>query len=256
MLMSASGAMGSIVGEDMPEGEIELVRITDTTWLRIGEQWMQVATEDTEEPTGAALFMNLGAIPDLGEARRLGDQTVNGIKCRGYAFDEKLLGAGLKEGLTEVVSGDGEAWVAAKEDFLVKLTLKVSGEWQQPIEGKGTLTMEFNLYDLNEPFTIEPPVAEGEKVAGVPEDIPLLPDAKIEAAMAGMIAYKTESTVKETAAFYEKEMPNNGWKQKGETSFLGEMAMLTFEKDSREVGITVAIDEDTGKTQVMISGGQ
>ncbi len=257
VVISVAGSMGGMLGEGMPAGELELIRIGDTTWVGMDGQWMQVASEDAEElPTGG-LFVTKDTVGDLSKARRvLPDQTVSGIKCRHYVFDEKALGADLTEGLTEVGSVQANAWVAAKEGYLVKLDAKIEGEWQEPVQGKGTLSMLFEIYDLNKPFSIEPPTTEGGKAAGLPEDIPLMPDAKVQAAMPGLIAYNTESSVKEVAAFYQKEMPTQGWKQSGETTIIENVAMLAFEKTGRELSIMVSIDDKTGATGVVITGGQ
>jgi hypothetical protein len=89
-----------------------------------------------------------------------GQEIVNGVTTRRYTFgpdDVAVDGASFE-------SVDGTIWVAVDGDFIVKYKADVTGQFEDFAVGgmrfldEGTLTMMYELNDINGEFTIEAPV--------------------------------------------------------------------------------------------------
>jgi len=141
----------------------------------------------------------------------------------------------MGQGEVELEKANGEVWISAKDGFTVKYTLDA--------EGKGLMGKD---KERPEHFSIEYEV--------LPEDIPLMDDAKVDMAMEGMIMYSTASSVEDVVAFYEAQMPANGWTQNPDASFSMEgTSSLEFTKEGRTANLMITYDEDSQKTNVMIT---
>jgi len=98
----------------------------------------------------------------------------------------------------------------------------------------------------NQPITIEPPAG----CSAAESEFPIMPDASEVTTMSGMVMYTSASTFDQVQAFYEEQMPANGWDDSGD-SFTGPgSAMLSYTKDGRTV--TVTIGGEDGEVSVMI----
>ena len=237
-------------------GSVEYIQIGDTAWMNMGEEsgWMQVSAEESEMVFGQGFFdfAEEDFLNEIEGARRVGDETVNGIPCRHYVFDETSLFAGAWGAWGELDKVNGEVWISAKDGFTVKYTLDAEGKG---LMGEGErsehLSVVFEVYDINANIVIEPP---SDAETGMPEDIPLMPDAKVDMAMGGMMMYTTASSVEDVVAFYEAQMPTNGWTQDPDAGFSMEgMASLGFTKEGRSVNLMISYDEENKKTSVMIT---
>jgi hypothetical protein len=89
-----------------------------------------------------------------------GQEIVNGLATRRYTFgpdDGAVDGASFE-------SVDGTIWVAVEGDFVIKYEADVTGQFEEFAVGgmrfldEGTLTMMYELNDINGEFTIEAPV--------------------------------------------------------------------------------------------------
>ena len=231
-------------------GSIAYIQIGDQVWMKMGEEagWMQVSSSEEEFAFGEG-FADQDLLEGLEGARRvLPDEEMNGVLCRHYTFDETMLGAALWGELTKA---NGEVWISAADGFTVKYTLNAEG---QDVVGMtedrpGRVTMEYEVYDINADIVIEPPAG-----VGLPEDIPLMADAEVTMAMEGMVMYSTASSVEDVAAFYQAEMPANGWTEDTDAAYTMEgLAGLKFTKEGRAASLMISYDEENKKTNVMIS---
>jgi hypothetical protein len=235
-------------------GQVEYIQIGDTAWMNMGDEtgWMQMSAEESDFFEGG-LFDLVGEafLDEISGYSLVGDETVNGILCHHYVFDEMSLLMAAEMELGEVEQVNGEVWVSADDGFTVKYTLEADGKglMGENEERPEHLSMMYELYDINADIVIEPP--EG---TGLPEDIPLMADAKVDMAMEGMLMYSTDSSVEDAVAFYQAEMPANGWTENPDAGFSMEgMASLEFAKDERTASLMISYDEDNQKTSVMIS---
>lgn len=239
-------------------GTMEYIQIGDTAWMNMGEEmggWMQTSAEGSDSMFEQGLFdFAEEDIQDtLAGARRVEDETVNGIPCRHYVFDETMPLMTMEQGDMELEEATGDIWISAQYGFTVKYTVDAEGQGLMgQNEGRPEhLLMEYEIYDINADIVIEPPSGAE---TGMPEDIPLMPDATVEMAMSGMIMYSTASSVEDVVAFYQAEMPANGWTESPDAGFSMEgMSSLEFTKEGRTANILVSYNEETSKTDVMIT---
>ncbi|RLC79492.1 MAG: hypothetical protein DRI61_07790, partial [Chloroflexi bacterium] len=221
-------------------GSIQLIQIEDKTYMIIPGQGC-LTTEAAEEDVFKELIT-----PDefggISGGQFVGVETINGVKAKHYSFDEKALGMGL-----EFVRAKGDIWVAP-EGYVIKYVLEAEGK--EEVFGKGAegkLRWDYEVVDINEPFTIEVPE---ECAQLVPEDIPILPDAAELSSFMGMTSYSTEKPFVEVVKFYKDEMAAKGWKQAEGSMETENMAMFNYTKDNRSV--TIMISPQEGKVQVTI----
>ena len=88
-----------------------------------------------------------------------GLETINGVVTRRYTFG--------REDLTDGSSYDrvkGAAWVAVRGNYIVRYEAAVTGDLQTLVPGgmelmdNGTVTMIYEMSDVNSNFTIDPPI--------------------------------------------------------------------------------------------------
>ena len=231
-------------GED--EESSEFIRIDDTTYMNFGDEWMatQASSDDFLGQTGW-----LGNPEDLVGAEKgkyLGKENVNGLSTKHYRYTQNLLTPGATFGKLEKATAD--VWVSTKYDVYVKAIFHWEGTDDEGT--KGTLDMETNVTDINEPITIELP--EGVEKPSVPEDIPLVKDAKDLSIFGNMVSYQVSMSQDKVVEFYEEEMPKNGWdKEEGVIA-----TMMSFTKEDRSVTIMVGEEGDGSTVTIMLSEGE
>jgi len=254
---------GLQAGEDKGLGKVSFIQVGDTAWFYESESntWMQVPAGQLDfsedmffKPED--LLKNFNASKGR---RSLLPQEVNGVQCYKYTFNEKDFAASaLAEG-EAVERAQGEVYVAVDGGYVVKLAIDADLSYSQPTEtemfDKGNVKMTFDLSDINQPITIEPP-AEAKAQAGGRDDIPMLADAKVEFSSAEFVSYKTASSITDAAQFYEDEMPKKGWTagENNKDMIMDESAILSYTKEGETASIIISSDEkEKGTTNVMIS---
>jgi hypothetical protein len=220
----------------------KMIHIGDRLWLQAGDQWIEVSSDEMDSTFDDMLFGLDSATTGLGgDARLVGEENVSGVATRHYAFDESILGAGL--GLYSRIKGD--VWVAVEGDYAVKYVFTAEDD-------EATYRWDWEVYDINAPFTIEPPA----DAQGAREDIPLMPDATDRSSIGAITTYQTASDLTTVTNFYIEEMPAQGWSyDEGSSLVSDEFTMLFFTKESETVNITLALDE-AGGTAVVIQVGE
>jgi hypothetical protein len=87
---------------------------------------------------------------------------------------------------------------------------------------------------------------------GVPMDIPILPNTKTEVPAPDLIKYQASTDARDTALFYQAEMPKNQWVAVQQHLVRANLAVLSYAKADRRA--TIIIHQDAGAgTRVMIS---
>ncbi len=136
----------------------EFITIGSKTWLKSDGKWYEIpgdrATENSQPPVNVDQVLSNVQKPP----KPLGTEEVNGVRCQQYLLDTDF---------TVTAGGDttrghitGNIWVADQSDIppvvvksRTKTLVKVGGE-------KATVAEERELYDINAPITIEPPIGK------------------------------------------------------------------------------------------------
>jgi hypothetical protein len=89
------------------------------------------------------------------------------------------------------------------------------------------------------------PPAQPPPSTAMPQDVPLLDDAREVASFMGSVTYRTYHTVEEAQAFYDAQMVTLGWTNEG-----GFPGFSTFTRDGRTAQVVMTPDE--GETVVTV----
>jgi hypothetical protein len=236
------GAMlGSGAASD--QGAIETIEVNGKQYSKIGDTCVQVTADSG--PQANAMFNLDSIIGNVRGAQKLGNETLNGVPTEHYKIDASGL-AGL--GYT---NGQGEVWVAKPGDFVVKYTFEATGKdmFFGNTGTEGTIKWVYEISQINQPIDIQPPA----NCSGAAEDIPIMADAEEQSAMGSMTTYTSPSKFEDVVAFYQKEMPTQGWTEKEGGMSTEGFAQKTYTKDNRTVQIMITADSSSGKTSVLIT---
>ena len=241
---------------------IEYIQIENQVWIRYGEEWMQSTSETTGDLTeefGAGLMEGSDWIDDVEaeDYEYIGKETVNGIKTRHYraSYDENLLSLLGQEGPDDIDEGTADVWIANENNlptFVVRLELEIKGTSDSE-NVTGRLTQE--VYDVNTNIVIEPPEDAGS--GGLPDDIPLYPDAEGLTTFGPMTTFTVEDDVETVNEFYADALKNAGWSEVTENALsTEEMATTTWQKDGETLTLNIVKSSGDDGTQVMFTFGE
>lgn len=230
--------------------ETEMVHIGDTTWL-CSEGFCMQSQQSAEEfasDFGEGLFYNpedIASIASDSDYDYVGRETINGIRTKHYVLNiTPAEAAALMQG--EVTDFHFEIWVA-DEANLPAFSVRVVMNWEGTTEGQqGRYEYEYEVLEVNTPFTIEPPEGAG---AGLPADVPQYPGATDLAIMGSMITFSTTDSVETVAAFYRDALAAQGWTLASEEQ-MG-MVIQSWSKEGRNLSLMVS--SDGSNTSVLIT---
>jgi hypothetical protein len=232
-------------------GAFEMITIGDTSYMVMQDQDGKrscISTSSDEATQPEQGLFSPATLGGVSGAKYVKTDTVNGIKTKHYAWKEGgLVGLGF-------TSAKGDVWVAVDGNYVVKYTAEATGKdmlFGSTAE-EGTITVEYNLTEVNGSFQIEPP-ADCEAPA---TDIAIMADAKDKSTFGEMVSYTSASAFADVVEFYKTEMPNNGWQPSGEPTEMEGLAMLEFAKDSRKAQVMISYDTDKQTTDVVITTSQ
>lgn len=180
-------------------------------------------------------------------AEQVGSETINGVAANHYTFDERAFGQ------LGVAKSTGEMWIASAGGYIVKYLVTTKGNADYFGKGiEGTLTWDYELTDVNQPVTIELPA---DCPAGM-VNAPLLPDASNVLKMPSVITYDTASSLADASAFYQKQIPNLGWKLTGEPAITDTTALLSFTQGDQEMTVSVGTGGTGTTVHIMLGKAQ
>jgi hypothetical protein len=190
-------------------------------------------------------------LEDVSGARRVGEETVNGIPTVVYEFDETLL-----DEESEMERVVGTVFVAKEGNYLVRMVLDGEGSLS-PVDGgatdSGTIHIEFDLADVNQPIEIEIP-ADCDSQGGQGLDLPMLEDASEVASFAGFLSYQSQESTDTAVAFYGDALAALGWAMDEASSVISSgSAILFYEKEDEVITLFIGDDPSTGGISVTIS---
>lgn len=260
---------GTTMAEMGGSNGIELYQVEDKVYMKntaMGEQWMSFSGDQAES------FEQGFFAPDkqleLPKTAQCAEQpeTINGLAATHCTFNEKDV---VDEKVT-YESLQGDVWVAAEGNYIIKFTLKADGyRPKEKQEGDlfdfGTVGFEYEVSDVNGDFTITVPEAAlkgmsmGETGGGTGQtgqppsgDIPMLDDAQEVTSMAGFATYYTASEIKQVVDFYRQKLPAEGWQEDASKAYTDDTnAILSFTKEGKTLQLTV-IKEDN-RTNVIVT---
>ncbi|MGD9406277.1 MAG: hypothetical protein PVH95_14115 [Anaerolineae bacterium] len=243
------------------EGEtVEMYLIEDTMYMKMGDQWLSLPA--TEEDIDTDSFITADSLlEDICGWKDEGSEEIDGIKVRHWAFtkedfDECMLVEDLAS-MGELTDAGGDLYVAEDGNYVVLMEMFYEGEdldldlGEEGDEVKAQrMEIHYETTDVNEPFTIEAP-AEALESGALPEDLPMPEDAADVNNMFGMITFTSELGPEAVFAFYQEEMPNNGWTEVSAEASPG-FWMMEYSKDGRSANLMIT-EEDSGNASVMIT---
>ncbi len=229
-----------LIKGDMVEGHFESIQIGDQQYVVFEDQCFSSSAGEGEGAWDMEVFELEDFLGGLDEAKRVRpDEEVNGILCRHYTFDETAVS------WASLSRAAGEVWVAVDGGYVVKYTLRAEGE--NPVsQEEGRIEWEYELRDVNAPITIEPP-PDCEAAA---IEFPIMPDATDVTTLGGIVMYTSPSSLDDVIAFYQEQMPADGWKDTGDAFISENNAMLSYTKEGRLA--TVTLTSEDGKISVVV----
>jgi hypothetical protein len=246
-----------------PEGEggiIEMYMVEDTMYMKMEDQWMSMPATDQDLDSDA--FISADAmLEDLCGWKKEGRDKIDGIDVVHWTFTkediEECMPADELAGMGELSQASGDLYIAEDDNYVVLMEMVFEGEDLEMDMGDTEedakavrMEMRYETTDVNEPFTIEVP-AEATESSSLPDDIPVPEGTEGVNNMFGMITFTSETSAEEVFAFYQEEMPNNGWTEASAEAMTG-LWMLEYTKDSRTASFMIS-EDDSGNASVMIT---
>lgn len=230
------------------DSDVEMVRIQDSLYVvSKGECQSMIGMDNPESLLGFSPASFLGAV--TGQTF-VGVETVNGASTRHFRGETNQLA--FAAGYT---NASADIWIAEQGGYTVKFTFSGEGSGSALFSGDenttGTIRMEYNVFDVNQPITIAPP--EGCNTTPGAGDVPILPDATDKIGFSGTTTYKTVTSLADAVTFYKTEMSAQGWTESPDSTVTDAFAQLTFTKEGLTVSITIADDPSTNERNVVIS---
>jgi hypothetical protein len=225
-------------------GAFELIEVDGQSYSIFGDTCF--SSEATDAPTASAMFDPSTVIGGVQASQLIGVENVGGVSTRHYLVDLSSLQA-----LSSYTDGKADVWVADPGNYVVKYTFEATGADQFfgfTGSGEGTVRWDYEVNNINQPVNITAP----ENCGGAPEDIPLMPDAAGVSSFGDLTTYTSATPLADVVAFYQAQMPANGWTESPGGLAQEGFAQLTFTKDGRTASITITSDPSSG-TSVLIS---
>jgi hypothetical protein len=228
------------------QGTVEIVQIGDTAWFCSNGQCAQTtqSEENLLSGMGAAAFDPADFTSDSNYTY-VGEETVNGVHTRHYTLDLNAAQVALlAQGSVSDVHTD--VWVADQSglpEFVVRYQM---GWTETRADVEGTVEYSTEVYDVNVPFTIEPP----EGAASLPEDVPMYPGATDLMIMEGFASFSVTDNVTTVADFYRTGLAGQGWTSTSDATLEGSVSQ-TWTKDDRTLTLMIGPGEGGGSSVVI-----
>ncbi len=253
-----------------PDGEFETYQIGDEMWMcSEGDCFYSRDAGSEAAPImggeDSSFQSDMFADPNV-FTQKVGMETVNGFESTRYIVTlppEAL--QDMSEG--EMSNLHTEAWITTPgkyPPFLIRWTATWD-EVRNGVAGKSSLTYE--VRDVDAEFTISPPEgaaggSAGGESGGMPggnaggggtaAGIPAYPNAQVVASMGGYSMLTTSDDVQTVASFYTQSLADAGWSQQTDST-LGGMVIQTWTQGDKTLSLTIAPDEASGTTNIIIT---
>jgi len=144
----------------MGMGDVEVITIGNTQWMKLGDSWMESTVEDvsSQEPTDITDYLDMDSDMDY-----QGKEKVNGVNCKHYKVDADINVnvADAPGGVGELAAHyKGEVWIA-DEGGLPEVMIRSKGTTEMETMGEKMVSDDqIDITDINESITISPPPAD------------------------------------------------------------------------------------------------
>ncbi len=265
---------GSMVAETGGFGMFEIYLVDGMTYMQNPEDgsWMSFPAGDDDTFT-SGFFSADDMVKDLPKSARrsLLPQTVNGISSWRYTFNEADF---MDQTDMKVDSASGEVWLARDGGYPVKMLWTMTGSnfMDAPsaegaaVFNEGTMSIEYNLLDVNKSFEITLPDA-AQNAAGMfggdtggdssgsglasTANLPLPDDADVQFSMAGMMNYYTAQSPQAIADFYKTELSD--WTAEDTMEMIDDTSLLlSFTNADQTVNLMIAGQIEDGRLSVSV----
>ena len=227
-------------------GDVEMIQIGTSSYMRSGDEWVSAQVDPSAVDVQASMLPDANDLP-TGEGTYVGSETVNGVSAKHYRYEESEF-SGVAFG--DVDHAELDLWVSEEYKVVVKAETSWEGEDDEGTQWSGT--MKIDVTDINQPIVIEPP--EGVEAPAWPEDVPLMEGATNVSSVVsgtGVNTYEIAVPCDQVVAFYDEEMPTNGWEIKDRPDPAmhiyvkgNRQAMLLVGEQDGGCGVTIMIGEE------------
>jgi hypothetical protein len=242
-----------VMGGMADDETVEIVQIEDQSWMCSGGTCTQMEADPEELASGFgdAFMFDPAGVVDEENATFVGRERVNGLQTRHYKLDlTPMQAAFLAQG--EVSDLEGEVWVVDEPD-LPAFAARFEMSWtEKRQELAGQVSFDYETYDVNAPFTIEPP--EGADASGLPEDVPVYPNAEETFSTAGMTTFNSPDDLDSVAAFYREGLAAEGWTVESDDE-MEAMVNQVWKKGDRTLTLVASSDDGGSSVMIAIEGG-
>jgi len=251
MLVSSQPAARQVIFEQAGQAAetgafpLLLVEMDGMLYERRGENGLCSASLSTDDDALARHWEPAAALLSLFGADDAGSETVNEVPARHYSFDQRALI------LMDNTKSEGGVWVAEDGGHVVRYLLSITAGADYFGDGQeGTMTLEYNLFEVNQPQAI--PMPEGCPPA--PVSAPLMSGAANVQHLPGLMTYELPAAdLEEVLAFYQAELPALGWEVVGEPYITETTGVLGFTQDARQLTVIAAAGESQTLVQIAVS---
>lgn len=231
--------------------DFEFVQIGEQAWYCAGGACSQAQAdpEDLVAGFGEEMMFDPDDLADEANATFVGREEVNGVQSRHYRLDLSAMETALlAQG--EVSDVESNVWIA-DEGGLPKFTVRFEMTWNETREERaGSGELFYEVYDVNEPISIEPP--EGAEKSGLPEDVPAYPNAEDAFSTEGMTSFTAPDDVATVADFYAEELAAQGWSMANEEEMGEDAVNQLWQKDERELMLVITSEEGGSNVTILI----
>jgi hypothetical protein len=233
------------------EDDFEFVQVGDQAWYCAGGACSQAQAdpEDLVAGFGEEMFFDPADVVQGDASEFVGREEVNGIQSRHYRLNLSALETALlAQG--EVSDVRSDVWIA-DEPGLSGFTVRFEMRWNETRgEQAGRGELFYEVYDVNEPITIEPP--EGSERSGLPEDVPTYPNAEGGFSMEGMTTFTSPDDLATIADFYAEELAAQGWSMASEEDMGSAAVNQVWQKDERQLALIITSEDGESNVTIMI----
>ncbi|MGQ9668277.1 MAG: hypothetical protein ACUVWB_13285 [Anaerolineae bacterium] len=254
-------AMRYVIIGSTPEDSMEMIRIGNQSWLKMGESWIQ-STDESAAKFGEEfmLFEPEDLSKDWKDLSRVGKETVNNIQTTHYKFDKQTFLTILTDEETRTLYQNLDIaevdFYLADEGYIVKMVTLLSGKGvnSNKPDLAGEMKTTYEIYDLNAPIEITPPSVPS-ATEGMGFTIPEPAGAKQTMSQQGMVMYAVANmSLADAAEFYKKGFTDQGLTYLEDSSMVSEkLATLSFEGKGAAISVMISPDQSAGGLAVIVS---
>ncbi len=232
----------SSVSQDENRAPLQLLTGTEgeAQYLKEGDLPCFVRWED-QPPTS---FRPAAQLWPVGEARSLGQETVNGTPTLHYAIDNATLNLGIE------LTASGDVWMADPGGYVVRYNLTLEGgEAYFGTDSSGTIQIDYDLTQVN----ARPEIVYPTGCLPVYTGLPVLPEALELNRQPTMTMYLAQTDLASARNFYEEQMEASGWDLDVTHETEADRIDLLYSQPAEELQAVISLREEIGGIRVVAS---